>query len=327
MATLDQSKYKLTPERQANVLRFFRQQFTARPQAVTGVDLNDKTAIVTGSNTGIGLETARQLLDLGLSKLILAVRNLDKGADAKADLLSKGRHSSTATTTIEVWKLDYSDYDSILEFTTRAQKELDQLNIVILNAGIGPIHRTFNSKTRHDELIQVNYLSTALLAILLLSVLRKSRTSSTGTTAGTPGRLTILSSEVAAWTKFSEVTASETPPSSILAALDSKEEEIDMMDRMMVSKLLGQFFVAKLASLVPVSTSGVIINAVSPGTVYGTEFDREREGSFSWAIIKTIKRVLANSPAVGARMITDAVVRVDGERTHGEFLSFQEVVP
>ncbi|KAM7210593.1 short-chain dehydrogenase/reductase SDR [Rhypophila decipiens] len=304
---------------QASIPRFLRQQITAKPQVVTGpgANLKGKTAIVTGSNTGVGLENSRQLLDLGISKLILAVRNLDKGNAAKQDL-SQGRNWNDGDKTIEVWKLDHTDYDSVRSFATRALNELARLDIVVLNVGIGPITRSFNEHTGHDEGIQVNYLSTALLAMLLLPVFKKSQLATSA-----PGRLTIVSSELAGVTKFKEAT-SNPPPASILAALDDKNTKVDMTDRMMVSKLLQQFFVAKFAEVVP--SSLVVINSVSPGSVYGTDFNRDRRGTLVGVVAAVVMRGIANSPPVRARIITDAAVN-HGEETHGQFLSFQTVVP
>ncbi|CAG8090897.1 unnamed protein product [Penicillium nalgiovense] len=92
----------------------------------------------------------------------------------------------------------------------------------------------------------------------------------------------------------------------------------------MVSKLLGQFFLSYLTSIVPPTV--VVINAVSPGSVHDSEFNREHDKTFSGAIAKVVMRRLANTAAVGARMITDAAVK-HGEDTHGEFLSFQKIVP
>lgn len=162
------AEFDVTPEKQASVPRFFYNQLTARPATVQGVSLADKTALVTGSNTGVGLETSNQLLDLGLRKLILAVRSEERGQAAKKKL-SAGRNLSDDS--IEVWKLDHSDYDSVVAFAERT-KSLARLDIVVLNIGIGNATRAFNPKTGHDEMIQVNYLSTALLAILLLPVVK-----------------------------------------------------------------------------------------------------------------------------------------------------------
>lgn len=64
-------KFDLTPEQQASNLEYFRHQILKTCPATTrdDVNLSVKTAILTGANGGIGVECARQVLDLGLSKL------------------------------------------------------------------------------------------------------------------------------------------------------------------------------------------------------------------------------------------------------------------
>ncbi|CAG8960320.1 hypothetical protein HYFRA_00012394 [Hymenoscyphus fraxineus] len=299
------SHFSTTPTQQASIPRFFFNQITTKP-TLSKSDIHSQTAIVTGSNSGVGLETSRQLLSLGLSKLVLAVRNEDLG-HAAAAALSSGQ-ILTSDTTIEVWKLDLSSYDSIVAFSKRAAS-LERLDIVVLNAGITPAVFKINEQTKHSECIQVNYLSTALLAILLLPVIKRQRS---------PTRLNIVSSEVAAWTSFPQKDST-----SILDALDT-DEKTDMVDHMFISKLLGQFFVAELAKKVPSSVA--IINCASPGTVWDSRFNREHEKTFAGGIMQWINWMYGNSSRVAARMITDAVVS-KGEESHGQFLSFQKIVP
>ena len=299
--------FDVTPEKQASVPRFLYRQVTYKPFVVQDVDLSGKTALITGSNTGVGFETARQLLGLGLSRLILAVRSEEKGKAAAAKL------SPDDPSRVEVWHLDLSDYDSVVAFGERA-KTLDRLDIAVLNAGLCHAKRVFNEKTGHDETIQVNYLSTALLAILLLPVVKATRSNQPA-----PTRITFTSSEGAAWAKYK--LGRETP---ILAALDKKEEGVDTVDRMFVSKLLGQLFIHELAKRVPASVA--VINGASPGSVHDSEFNREIDKTAAGAVIKAVLRRVANTAAVGARMVTDAAVN-HGEEVHGQFLSFQKVVP
>ncbi|ROV99172.1 hypothetical protein VPNG_08187 [Cytospora leucostoma] len=301
------TKLGATPVQPPSLIGFFRQQYTFKPEEVRGVSLSGKTAIVTGANTGLGFETARQLLSLGLSKLILAVRNEDKGRAAAAKMLS----SSSPPDTIDVWHLDLDVYESVVAFAERARRELTRLDIVNLNAGIAPTERKFNESTGHDEIIQVNYLSTSLLAILLLQVAKEKK-------ASQPSRFTFTSSELTAWTKFRERAGSP-----LFTELD-KGGKVDTMDRMVVSKLMVQFFVAKVAELVDPSVA--IINASSPGGLCDSELYRDRDEDFLAPLMKLVLRLLFNTCAVGARMMTDALVR-HGEETHGQFLSFQKVVP
>ncbi|KAK8036449.1 hypothetical protein PG991_001586 [Apiospora marii] len=295
--------------------RYFCSQICGKPHVVSGVDLRGQTAIVTGSNSGVGLETSRQLLDLGLSKLILAVRDEVKGRQAAADL-ARGR-ASFDPSTIEVWKLDQSEYGSVMAFANRVKRTLTRLDIAILNIGIAPAKRALNPSTGHDEIIQVNYLSTALLAILLLPVAKAARPHQPR-----PTRITLTSSEGAAFTRRFPVGNVQAP---ILPALDAPGSAAkNTGDRQFVSKLLGQFFLRRLARVVPPAVA--VLNAASPGSVWDSRFGRDREGTAAGAVAKTVLRCgFGHTAAVGARMVTDAAVR-HGAETHGQFLSFQKVV-
>ncbi|KAK0702475.1 hypothetical protein B0T21DRAFT_300184 [Apiosordaria backusii] len=309
------SKYSITPSKQASLPRYLYQQATFKPVPVQNVNLAGQTAIVTGANSGVGFEISRQLLDLGLSRLILAVRDEAKGTAAAEKLALKSDGSRRESAVIEVWKLDLFDYDSVVTFASRAKEILDRLDIVMLNAAVGvPAKRAFHPQTKHDETLQVNYLSTALLAILLLPVVRKARAHQPA-----PSRITFTSSEASAWAKFP--LGKETP---ILEALDKQVEDVDLADRMFTSKLLGQFFLHELAKRVPASVA--VINGASPGMVNDSEFDREFRKTSTGAVMQRIKMWIGNSSAVAARMVMCAAVGC-GEETHGEFLSFQRVVP
>ncbi|RYP48933.1 hypothetical protein DL768_005295 [Monosporascus sp. mg162] len=218
-------------DERAGLLSFLNRQLFEKPTLPQNVHLGRKTAIVTGSNTGIGLECARQLLDLGTSKLIIAVRDEFKGQAARANLLS-GR-SAHPDNTVEVWKLDLQSYDSITTFVERT-KSLERLDIVVLNAGVMKQFFDLNPSTGHEETIQVNVLSTALLAILLLPVLKAKNS------PDQPGRVAMVSSDGASWAKFGEKNS--TP---LLAALDEREA-FDPVGRYSTSKLLNQLFVTEL---------------------------------------------------------------------------------
>ncbi|KAF4632198.1 hypothetical protein G7Y89_g5923 [Cudoniella acicularis] len=172
---------------------FINNQFRAKPQwPAPNTNLAGQTAIITGGNTGLGYEAAVQLLGLKLSHLILAVRSPEKGEAAAANL-----RKSHPKASIEVWQLDMCSYDSILGFARRVERRLSRIDIVLLNAGVGRL--TFNKvkSTGHEEVLQVNYLSTVLLAILLLPILK---------TKGSPGRqpahLTIVSAALTLAAKF-----------------------------------------------------------------------------------------------------------------------------
>lgn len=90
-----------------------------------------QTIIVTGSNTGLGLEAANHIVRLGASKVILAVRSISKGDDAKKDIEVKTGRAGV----VEIWELDLASYASVKEFAHRAEG-LERLDAVLENAGI-----------------------------------------------------------------------------------------------------------------------------------------------------------------------------------------------
>ncbi|KAF2243051.1 NAD(P)-binding protein [Trematosphaeria pertusa] len=171
---------------------FFKSQFcTKATTPPPSTSLAGQTALITGRNIGIGLECARVLLDLQLSHLILAVRSTDRGEEAAAPL--RKTHSSAR---IDVWALDMLSYESIQAFVERCTTSLPRLDIAILNAGVILTGFNINRSTGHEVIFQVNYLSTALLATLMVPVLKDK----SGHHA--PGRLTIVSSGMALLSKF-----------------------------------------------------------------------------------------------------------------------------
>ncbi|KAL4911391.1 hypothetical protein BDW74DRAFT_184764 [Aspergillus multicolor] len=288
---------------------FIKRQLFGQPPftSIKEANLSGKTAVVTGSNTGIGFECCKQLLDLGLSKLVIAVRTVSKGEEATKQLLA-GEPSTKCQ--IEVTKLDLSSYDSILTFVEYA-KGLERLDIVINNAGL--LKRTFEQvpKTVHEETIQVNHLGNSLLIILLIPVLHSKNT------PANPGRLSFVNSDTPSWAKFKE---KDMVP--LFSAFD-KPENFVFDDRYPTSKLLGQLFLKELASRVPASV--VVINCSNPG-LCKSGLSREFDGSFLGYISKTMHLLIARTSAVGARSVVDAAVN-HGAKSHGQYIEDGKIAP
>lgn len=133
--------FDVSPQKEGQMLNFFRRQLFFAPPEVTNVNLEGKTAIVTGSNVGIGFACCQHLLTLRISTLILGVRNEVKGQAAAADL---AKIPGTQHATIDIWIMDLQSYESIETFANRA-KSLKRLDILILNAAIMPIKQVLNT--------------------------------------------------------------------------------------------------------------------------------------------------------------------------------------
>ncbi|MCP4434290.1 MAG: SDR family NAD(P)-dependent oxidoreductase [Actinomycetia bacterium] len=99
----------------------------------TSADIPDqegRVAVVTGANTGLGLETARELAAHGAT-VVLAVRNLDKGKLA-ADDIGSGAPSAT----VELLQLDLASLDSVRSATEELGERHSRIDLLINNAGV-----------------------------------------------------------------------------------------------------------------------------------------------------------------------------------------------
>ncbi len=101
----------------------------------TAADIPDQSgrlAVVTGANSGLGLATARELARAGAS-VVLAVRNMDKGQRAAAEVGERAR----------VEQLDLGDLGSVAAYAERFASEHGRLELLINNAGVmAPPRRT-----------------------------------------------------------------------------------------------------------------------------------------------------------------------------------------
>jgi NAD(P)-dependent dehydrogenase (short-subunit alcohol dehydrogenase family) len=93
-------------------------------------DLTGQTAIITGSNTGLGKETATILAGKN-ANVMLAVRNIIKGEDAALEIKNQFPQSH-----IKVMELDLSSLKSVKIFANNILKEYKQINYLINNAGV-----------------------------------------------------------------------------------------------------------------------------------------------------------------------------------------------
>lgn len=120
-----------------------------------------------------------------------------------------------------------------------------------------------NESTGHEEVFQVNYLSTAALAMLLLPTLKEKR----------PKGQPIVSSGLALTASFANQDAEPLIPSFD----DPAGWNMSVAsDRHSTSKLLDQMFVVKLKDFV--APNNVVVNLVDPGFVRGYGARPERAG-------------------------------------------------
>ena len=164
---------------------FIHSQLFVTP-ALPTTSLTGQTFIVTGASAGLGLEAARHLVGLNAARVILAVRNPEKGAAARKSIEQSTGRSGVA----EVWSLDLASYESVKQFAARVSRELERVDGLLENAAV-LFSSGFRKAEGMEESVTVNVISTFLLALLLLPKLRE-----TAARFNVTPRLTIVASEM-----------------------------------------------------------------------------------------------------------------------------------
>jgi NAD(P)-dependent dehydrogenase (short-subunit alcohol dehydrogenase family) len=93
-------------------------------------DQSGRVAVVTGGNSGLGLETVRQLAGAG-ARVVLACRDTGKGERALQQV-----KATVPKAEVVVAALDLANLDSVRDFAERLRSEGTGLNLLINNAGV-----------------------------------------------------------------------------------------------------------------------------------------------------------------------------------------------
>ena len=93
-------------------------------------DLSGRTAVITGANSGLGIETASVLADKG-AHVVMAVRNREKAADVVARIRSESPDAS-----LELVNLDLGSLASIKAAADKISAANEKVDILVNNAGV-----------------------------------------------------------------------------------------------------------------------------------------------------------------------------------------------
>lgn len=137
----------------------FNAQSTAK-EVIKGIDLTGKNVILTGGNTGIGLETAKVMAEAGAQVIVIA-RNFEK---AKKNL--------DGIANVQLEKMDLADPASIDAFSQNFIASGKPLHFLINNAGIMWVPLRKDSRGFESQLA-TNHLGHFQLTARLWSALKK----------------------------------------------------------------------------------------------------------------------------------------------------------
>ncbi len=128
--------------------------------------LDGKVIVITGANSGLGFECSRILAEKGAT-IVMAVRTIAKGEQAKADILKDNPQAQ-----LDVMALDVGDLSSVRAFADAFKAKYDRLDILLNNAGVMAIPRQ-ETADGFEMQLGVNHLGHFALTGLLLDLIVK----------------------------------------------------------------------------------------------------------------------------------------------------------
>jgi NAD(P)-dependent dehydrogenase (short-subunit alcohol dehydrogenase family) len=209
-------------------------------------ELSSATMLVTGGNTGIGLETVVGLARTG-AHVVFTARTTSKGEAALREIADR-----SGNTRVEVMQLDLASFVSIREFAREFLDRHDRLDVLVNNAGLAPAGHRWETAEGFEAAFGVNHLGHFLLTSLLLDRI----------IASAPARIVVVSSG-----------AHAVAPNGLCFDDLQHEREFHSMRVYGESKLANIYFARELATRL--AGTGVTVNALNPGYV-ATELGKIR---------------------------------------------------
>ena len=274
---------------------------------------SDKTVLLTGANSGLGFEAARQLAEAGWGKVILACRSENRAEAARArlvELTDKDPYSLLA--------VDTSEVASAKAACGQLRERGERIDFLLLNAGASGAKPQFNSAgveiTWASTLVGHHTMTMHMLAGGLLS----------------PGARIVIAGSEGARGKLPgmkvhdiEKVAKERFDGDRVAAIDALARikgpyPFRNMDEYVTAKLVVAWWAAALSRKLP---AGMTVNAVSPGSAPSSGFARDAPFLMRVFMLPIMKIVgplmgMAGSIESAARRYLDAADLGDNETGH-----------
>ncbi|KAK7866947.1 hypothetical protein R5R35_014721 [Gryllus longicercus] len=252
--------------------------------------LNGLTAIVTGANTGIGLETAKDLARRG-ARVLLACRDPQRGQKALEEVLSEAGDGAT----VALLALDLASLESVRACAKHVLATEPRLDILVNNAGAGGLGNGLSRDGLHLGL-QVNHFGPFLFTLLLVDLLKKSA----------PSRIIFVSSLMHHFASLKPHQLEH-----------EHAKKIDDTHIYSMTKLTNVIVANELAR--KLRGTGVAVNSLHPGLVR-TEFFRRLPPWLAFAI-NTVVGLFCKDPVEGAQTTIHLAVSEDVEGVTGRYFS------
>ncbi|WP_290810562.1 oxidoreductase [Halovivax sp.] len=261
-------------------------------------DCSDRRAIVTGANSGIGFETAREFARNGAT-VVMACRSAGRG-EAAADEIRADVGEDDGDGALAVERLDLASLDAIRAFAERVGDEREPIDLLINNAGTMAIPRR-ETADGFEEQFGVNHLGHFALTGRLLGSIADD------------GRVVTVSSEMHRGGELDVDDLAEVDREGGLG-LGSDGDEYDRWDAYRRSKLANVLFAYELNRRLDAAGSAIASVAAHPGyadTALQAKAARAIGSRVRLALRRVSNALLAQSAAKGALPVLYAATAPD----------------
>ncbi|KAF7264058.1 hypothetical protein GWI33_000701 [Rhynchophorus ferrugineus] len=143
------------------IIKYILHLTTARCKSIK--NLTGKTILITGGNSGLGLELAKNVASRGCTTIIA---DKTDGAETVRKLIKESNNEY-----IFYEFVDFTSFKSVRTFAEEFKNKYKQLDVLVNNAGVG--NAMGKTEDGLEATMQINYFSHFLLTHLLLDVLLK----------------------------------------------------------------------------------------------------------------------------------------------------------
>lgn len=230
-------------------------------------DTTDRTALVTGANSGLGFEAAAQLVDAGFSRVFITART-----EAKAESARQNLEARTDAYVFEPVTLELNDLDSVLSAAERIIDGGLTIDVLLLNAGVAPSKDLVKTPDGVEATVAATLIGHHALTMRLLEA----------EVLSDHARIVIAGSEAARGDvpMFKPVDVDALAAEEFSGDREAAIEALMLMEspvtyhsgnQYATVKLFAAWWAAELARKLP---EGMTVNAVSPGSTPDTNAAR-----------------------------------------------------
>ena len=251
-----------------------------------------KTIIITGANSGVGFECAKNILLAGSEYyIVMACRNSEKAEKAKMELINE-----TGNKNIQVMELNLASLLSVKSFITFFKNaQHPPLFGLVCNAGISGNHKGLTAEG-HELIFGTNHLGHFLLTTLLLPSIMGS------------GRIVMVSSDM------------HNPPGGLIypgpKMLASPDNQLG--NKYSQSKLCILYFTYELSKRLSQMKKKITVNAFNPGLITNTNFSQGHKERFTKSFLAKVADRIGSLP-VSSKALADMITEPYYGKVSGKY--------